>query len=85
MSTQGRFNMSRRKKFDLRSAMYQMEQKIPRSDFSKSAERERDLLATINCAIWDNQMYKIAGCLTRLAQMPERGPEYGKLMELLAL
>jgi hypothetical protein len=77
--------MSRNKTRDLRNAMYKIEILIPRRDASKATERERDLVCVVNCAIWEGQMYKISAGLRRLAMIPDRGAEYARVMELLAV
>lgn len=77
--------MTRNKTRELRNAMYKIETQIPKTDTSKSTERERDLVCVVNCAIWDGELYKITAGLRRLANVPERGAEYARVMDILAL
>lgn len=77
--------MSRNKTRELRNAMFKIESLIPRSDASRATERERDLVCSVNCAIWEGQLYKVSAGLRRLAMTPARGAEYARIMDLLAV
>jgi hypothetical protein len=75
--------MSRSKKYTLRSALHQAELLIPKTDRSKQAEKERDLLSEAAVALWDAKMAKFWTCLRRLAMSPERAGNYLQIMPLL--
>ena len=77
--------MSRNKTRELRSAFHQALEMLPKTDRSRVAERERDLVGEANCALWDSRMYKISACLRRLMKIPGRGEVYTKIWESFAI
>lgn len=74
--------MSRDKKWSVRNALYSIETTIPKTK-TQLNEWERDLIATANCAIWDDDARKLVSCLRRLQNSTERSQAYGKVLELL--
>lgn len=76
--------MSRNKKLAVRNALGAIYNAIPQADRSKGVERERDLICVANLAVWDGDIKKIHRCVRRLLGSAERGPEYAKVMALLA-
>ncbi len=67
--------MKRKHVLTLRSMMHGAEQTIQKSDRSRVAERERDLLATAACALWDLELKKFHSCLKRLTTSPSESQQ----------
>lgn len=74
--------MSRQKKWEVANAIYEIYTTIPKTR-TQINEWERDLIATANCAIWDENLRKLVSCLRRLQGSPERKQAYTKVMGLL--
>lgn len=58
--------MPRHKKWTLRSALFEIEALIPKSDRTPEAERERDLISVAACALWDEDIKKFTRAVRRM-------------------
>lgn len=68
--------------YSLRNAIHEAERKIPSTDRSQLAERERDLAATACVALWDIDVRHLLSCLRRLADSPERKSEWEGVLNM---
>lgn len=68
----------------IRDAFHKIYTAIPAADRSKATERERDLICTANCAVWEKDLKTIARCVRRLLTSSERSADYAKIQALLA-